>query len=203
MIGFGGAHRTGKSTLARAVAPSLHLPVIESRAGEVIRELGIDMAADLSLKERISVQELILDAAIDDYKRHAGSFISDRTPLDMAAYILADCLKNSGTAEEQRLAVAYVERCIDVTNKNFTCLILVKPGIPYVVEANKPPPSVAYQEHHGMLVQGLVNDLRVLPECYEIPRRALALEERTQIVLDIWSDLSTTAQKHLKHVTCH
>ena len=60
MIGLSGAHRTGKSSLARAFAEKHGIPFVETSASQVFKDLGVDPAATHDFSTRLTVQEEIL-----------------------------------------------------------------------------------------------------------------------------------------------
>ncbi|CCG43361.1 AAA family ATPase [Magnetospirillum molischianum] len=195
MLGLIGAHRTGKTTLAREYAARSGLLFITSSSTAVHAELGIPMDADLDMQTRLKVQHAILDRAEEDIHRASGPFVSDRTPLDMAAYLLADVGRSNVSRVEIDAAMKYVERCYDMTNTYFFRLVLVSPGIPYVVEEGKPPFNVAYQEHHHALVSGLAYDERCEVSLDVLPRDCLSLKERLSSLDEIAKDVSKEIAK--------
>lgn len=156
-VGFTGAHRTGKTTLAKSVSEITKSPYIESPAGAVALEMGINLKAEIPFEHRIAYQTVVLQRMVDQLSSKT-SFVTDRTPLDAAAYLLADCGNATGTPKQRSQVALYVENCLAQTAKLFDVIIYVPPAIPYYREANKPPFNEAYQEHHGFLVNGMFHD---------------------------------------------
>lgn len=178
-----GAHRTGKSTLAAAAAARMNLPFVRTQVSEIFRDLGIDPAAKLPFEVRLEVQNVVLDRCCDLWKSERGVFITDRSPIDMAAYMLADINHNVGydvCAEVTR----YIDRCFDATNAHFSVLMLLQPGLPIVATANKLSAALnpAYIEHLNTLLMGLMYDPRCKTPALYVRREVLDLSERVNAV---------------------
>jgi hypothetical protein len=107
----------------------------------------------MDFKKRLWIQHKILDAAEKIWEAEKEQFITDRTPLDMMAYTLADI---QGTTEVNFDELeGYLARCIDVTNTFFALLVLVQPGIPLMHEKGKAALN-EYLEHLSVIL-GLCN----------------------------------------------
>jgi predicted ATPase len=181
MIGLTGAHRTGKTTLAKAYSERTGIPFVQTSASGVFAKLGCDPKADYSFPERLAIQMAILEHLNGEYSKAGICFITDRTPLDAAAYTLADVTRASeGSIMYGRHIMRYLEDCIEVTNRHFTTIVVVQPGIELVEEEGKAPANPAYVEHIAQIIMGLVVDQRVQPCHYYIARHMLELEARIQ-----------------------
>ncbi len=182
-IGLCGAHRVGKTTLARAISEICPIPFLRTSTSQVFQTRGLDPALPMAFSTRLSVQQDILAAAESVWTQASVPFISDRTPLDMAAYTLADV---QGTTQlDSASLIQYLDDCIAVTNRFFDRLIVVPPGIPLVQEPGKAALNLAYIEHVHTLVVGLCHDPRVTAAVYQLPRDLLSLEARKQRVLHL------------------
>lgn len=184
MIGLCGAHRTGKTSLARAVAEK-HEDVLflETPVSGICKELGFDPARTHDFKTRLEVQGEILKRVDAIYAKHAGErAITDRTPLDMIAYTMADAIGDRVAQEDQQRFASYVQQCIDVTNKRFGVLIVVQPGIPLVPAEGKAALNAAYIEHLSAIILGLSVDERVKPLHFYLPRSMTDMVERVGAV---------------------
>ncbi|QFZ84545.1 AAA family ATPase [Variovorax paradoxus] len=180
-----GAHRTGKSTLARAFAQKHDIPFVQTGATEVFKALGLDPKAEYPIAERIAIQAAILsafEAQWLDAMARSTFFISDRSPIDLASYLLADVTRQTltGQPEVAKAVNYYVKRCIESANRFFATIVLVQPGIALVEEEGKAPACPAYMEHLNALQLGLLTDSRLESRNYSIRRGYLDLDVRIQ-----------------------
>ncbi|MCG7348882.1 AAA family ATPase [Sphingomonas sp. ACRSK] len=183
-IGFCGAHRTGKTTLARAIARIYHLPLLSSSASAVAARHSFDMAHHNRLDTGIPMQVEQLDTMIEGFEERTEGFVSDRTPLDAAAYLLADATASAGTPLSRETTVTYVEKAMALTAKHFDIVILVPPAITFEPMDGKPPMNEAYQEHHHMLVRGMLFDDEVSIRSGQIQRTNTSRLDRISAVLE-------------------
>jgi len=182
-IGLCGSHRSGKTTLAETISLITGIPFVKTTTSEVFRECGLDPSSPMDFRKRLWVQHKILDAAESVWDAEQNRFITDRTPLDMAAYTLADvqgCTKVNFAEFEE-----YLSRCFDATNRFFGLLVLIQPGIPLVHEKGKAAMNEAYLEHLNFLILGLCNDERVEGKFRYLPRNLQSLEMRADAVVHL------------------
>lgn len=156
-IGLAGAHRVGKTTLAKAFANSFEITYVPSVTSGIIRSHGIDAAADCDFWLRMKIQWEILAAHEMAYKEAKGMFIADRTPLDFIAYALADVTRDNITPEQSAELMSYKSACIQVINRYFNVLTVIQPGIKFVDESGKPKHIEAYVDHINTLICGLAS----------------------------------------------
>ncbi len=188
-----GSHRTGKTTLADLVSQKTGIPFVRTSTSEVFREHGLDPSRPLDFKKRLWIQHKILEAAEKVWNAKRGRFITDRTPIDMAAYALADIQGStdiSFTGLEE-----YISRCFDATNKFFRVLVLVQPGIPLVHEEGKAALNEGYLEHLNFLMLGLCNDERVSSKFLRLPREMTAIEDRVDSILQEINEIGDKDKK--------
>ncbi|MFW6855292.1 AAA family ATPase [Burkholderia gladioli] len=182
MIGITGAHRTGKTTLAKAYADAAGIPYVDASVSTICKEIGFNPMQRNPFAVRLRAQLTILERVDAIYAAHAGEqAITDRTPLDFIAYTMADVAGQSVPDGLQRDFAVYVQRCIDVTNRRFSAICLVQPGIDVVEpEAGKivAPLNQAYIEHLNILLMGLMADDRLHPVHAWLPRQKTSLVER-------------------------
>jgi hypothetical protein len=181
-LGLCGAHRTGKTTLAIALASDLNIPFVRTTTSQVFAELGLDPAETMDFKTRLFVQNHVLDAAEKVWQDSPSPFVSDRTPIDMIAYTLGDIHGN--TEVDIDLLSKYIDRCFASTNKFFENLAIIQPGIPLVYEEGKAALNAAYIEHINILVIGLCNDSRLKAQVFCNDREAIALDLRIGNILE-------------------
>jgi hypothetical protein len=182
-IGLCGAHRTGKTTLAEALAAQTKKPFVKTSTSEVFRQHGLDPAQALDFKKRLEIQKQILISYIETWSAQPQSFITDRTPVDLMAYTLADIQGNTEVdfPELER----YLERCFEATNKYFDVLIVLQPGIELIAAEGKAALSRAYIEHLNSLILGLCHDERLESGVVCIKREITDLDGRIRKILNI------------------
>lgn len=179
MIGLCGAHRTGKTTLARAYAERHGLEFVQTTVSQTFKDLGLDPAAKLDFATRLTVQEEILKRSDAQYASvSAKPAITDRTPLDFMMYTLGDIVPGVVPEDQQKRLEKYLHDCIEVTNKRFGVLLVVQPGIKLVAEEGKAALDRAYIEHLNSIVLGLSVDERIKAHHFYIRRSMTDLEER-------------------------
>jgi hypothetical protein len=181
MMGIAGAHRTGKSTLAKEFATRNGWHFITSSASKVFANLGMDPAKTYSFDERLIVQEAILKNFELDYRSAPLGVMSitDRTPLDLLAYTLAEVTGSTLNTQERRDRLTrYVNACVEATNCHFSALLVLQPGITPVVADGKGAMCPHYIEHLNSIILGLAVDERIKPAHFYIPRYMTDLEDR-------------------------
>ncbi|WP_199153480.1 AAA family ATPase [Chromobacterium sp. ASV23] len=193
IYGLTGAHRTGKTTLAQAVADRLQINFLKTDVSGVLAKLGIDPAADVDFKTRMRAQHAVLDALDAAYGAASADCITDRTPLDAIAYTLADVRRES-VVDEAELS-AYLARAFDMLNRRFSMVCLVQPGIPLIEEEGKAPATAGYVEHIAQLAAGLVVDDRVSVMARIIASRVVDLSDRVDCVIRAIQDSTRYASE--------
>ena len=183
MIGLCGAQRVGKSTLAQAFAQEVDIPFVATSASDVFVKLGLDPKESYPIEVRLMIQRHILETFEKQYahaQKHSNLFVSDRTPIDLASYLLAD-VERTTLQGQQALAKEvnqYVDDCLKMTSRFFSVIVLVQPGIQTVEAQGKAPTCPAHMEHLNAIQLGLLSDERNLVRRYSIPRRITSLEDR-------------------------
>lgn len=185
-IGLTGVHRTGKTTLARAYAEKHGIPFVETSASKIMLEAGFDPKAHYPMDDRLYIQGLILEGLERAYSNAGRMFITDRTPIDAAAYMLADVTREPLPSWFEGALMGYLKKCIDVTNRYFSLLVVVQPGIEIKDEPGKAPATPAYMEHISKLIMGLAVDERVSAYHYYIPARITDLQKRIRSIEVAW-----------------
>lgn len=179
MLGLVGAHRVGKTTLARAYSEKTGIPFLQTNVGAIFAALGLDPAQPYTFGERLDIQERILSEVDNVFAQYVGeNIITDRTPIDMLAYTMAEATPLVLGEEEELRLKKYMDRCIEVANRRFSALVLVQPGIPLVAEEGKAVASPGYIEHLSAMMLGLIVDERVKPAHFYLPRHLTDMEDR-------------------------
>ena len=182
--GLCGGHRTGKTTLAQHLATALNLPFVRTTTGHVFSQYGLDPAVPMDFATRLFIQDKILQAAAALWQDSPQPFISDRTPIDMMAYTIADVRGDTFVNHGQLMD--YYQACIDYTNQFFSHLAIVQPGIPLIHEPHKAALNPSYIEHLNIVVQGLCADSGIKAEIFCLPREVTDLDQRTVMILRQW-----------------
>jgi predicted ATPase len=182
-IGLCGAHGTGKTTLANALSHSLGIPYVPIDASSVFLDHKFHPSDKLDIRTRLFFQQKILAKAEDIwFEVDEPSFICDRTPLDMAAYLLADIGNGELNEHTQSEIMDYLQDCFNVTARYFGKIVLIPPAIPFVdryykAAINQP---LIFKLHIQLL--GMLNHLNLPYK--ELPKDCMELGDRVKFVED-------------------
>lgn len=179
-----GSHRVGKSSLARAYAEKTGAVFLETATSGIWEELGYNPAVTHDFSTRLTVQREILKY-LDGLYANAptgATVVTDRTPIDLIAYTMAEAIGDKVSEEDQGSFARYVQDCFDVCNRRFSVLVLVQPGIPLVAAKGKAALNLAYMEHLNSLCLGLSVDDRVKVAHFYIQRHVHDMQERVKSV---------------------
>jgi hypothetical protein len=180
-IGLCGSHRTGKTTLAKEVAFKMELDFVQTSTSEVFSENGLNPSDPMDFNTRIWIQNKVVSAAEQVWRTAGGIFITDRTPIDMMAYTLADIVGSSEV--DFTLLEEYLDHCFQVTDTIFSQLFILQPAIPLVYEEGKAALNRAYMEHLNVLMQGLCCDERLHCPVHQIARDIIPIDDRVNTIL--------------------
>lgn len=179
MLGLSGAHRTGKSTLAKEFAAKHNWKFTPTSVSKIFADLGHSPSEKFDFETRLTIQEQVLIRLNRFYSENQGSnVITDRTPIDLMAYTLAEAVGDSVHESLIPRLKRYIEDCYATTNRHFGSIVLVQPGIPLVSEDGKAVANEAYIEHLNTLIIGLCVDGRLKVPHFYIPRNRLDMSER-------------------------
>ena len=181
-IGLCGAHRTGKTTLAIALSKKLNMPFVDIGTSKLFSDRKLDPAKPMDFKTRLHIQRVILNHAESIWFEMDESFICDRTPIDMAAYTLAEVQGNTLGKESEWELQDYLRDCQEVTERYFGYLFLIPPAIPFVDEIGKASLSQGYIEHIHTLCLGLFHDSDALQAGCRLGRSLTDLNERVEFI---------------------
>jgi len=182
-IGLCGSHRTGKTTLAREIAGRTGMEFLQTTTSEVFARHGLDPSSAMDFHTRLWIQHKVVETAEAVWQGACGPFISDRTPIDMMAYTLADI--QGGTLVDFAELEKYLDHCFAVTNSFFSDLVVIQPAIPLVHEEGKAALNRSYMEHLNMLVTGLCCDERLHCRFTLLSRGIVDLDARVGEVLKL------------------
>lgn len=202
-IALMGAERSGKSTLARAFAKARDYTFLPSPMARVYEELGLPVGQlGLGFEDRMRVQEKALDYHVQAIRDAIGQlWISDRSSLDMAAYTLLDAAQ--GDDYDHDRVAAYIDRCFRVASTHYGVIVLVQPGIPYVVEAGKPPANVSRQDAFNLMLWGMAQDNRLDCRSGFLKRDVLALQERLDCLGYLVDHMTSLDVRHAQQLVLH
>ena len=179
MIGLSGSHRVGKTTLAKRYSEEFGLPFVETNASGVYLELGLSPQIDYDFATTLVIQLAILESLLEAYAgQHGRNFITDRTPIDLLAYTMADIRRSNVTSKETDAFMEYRQKCFEAANRYFAVIVIVQPGIPLVDDPTKAPPNIAYMNHINTLLMGLVTDSSMKAGRFFINKETLKIEDR-------------------------
>jgi hypothetical protein len=119
-------------------------------------------------------------------------FITDRTPIDMMAYTLAD-IDGKSSVDFSALE-GYLGHCFRVTDSLFSHLFILQPAIPLVHEEGKAALNRAYMEHLNILMQGLCCDERLHSPIVTVPRHIIPLDDRVKTIVEILAEKEKKAK---------
>jgi energy-coupling factor transporter ATP-binding protein EcfA2 len=158
--GLSGASGTGKSTLAKALAEKMHIHYLDASTTRLMAEFSFNPVGDgHSLDERITAQEYLLGAFVRMLRHAPRPFVCDRTPIDMAAYMLGEItMRNSTLAQGERVR-KYVGDCMEALFHNFDAVLTVRPLGTYEAASTRPPRNPAYQWKIQYLIDGLIANI--------------------------------------------
>lgn len=187
MLGLAGCHRCGKSTLAARYAQEHDAYFLQTSVTAFIQQAGYDPAKTYDLPTRLKLQRFVLDGLDASFANapRGVPIVTDRTPLDLIAYTMADAVADQVPEHAQEEFARYIQDCINITNARFDRIILVQPGIPIVHAPGKGAPNKAFMEHLNAILQGMTADERVLVPCYILPRATLDLDERVAFMRQV------------------
>jgi hypothetical protein len=184
------------------------VPFVATSASEVFASMGLDPKADYPLEMRFLIQSVMLDTFTAQYEgaaRESAVFVVDRTPLDLASYMLADVNRSelADKPDVARLINAYVGECLKATTRFFSEVYLVQPGIKVTEEKGKAPGCPAYMEHLNTILIGLAHDERSMVSCYPIPREMTNLQARVDFVIETRGNLVEMQELIYPHLWMH
>lgn len=180
-IGLAGAHRTGKTSICEQLAEKNPFPFVRTSARELADRLGFDVNNPGTMEERLEFQEQLLLAFEETYAAQTGVFFADRTPYDMAAYMLSEVQTGEVDPALDMRINAYIEKCIEMANRYFGIICVIQPGIRFVHEPGTPTFNVGYQEKLNALMIGTAYST-FRRQLFVLDRTVTDLQRRVEIV---------------------
>lgn len=189
-LGLAGAHRTGKTTVGKIIAEKNNCPFVQVSLSDLADSMGVRIGLDMPFRDRVCFQDKALKIMERAYEKGGAGrlFITDRTPLDLAAYVITAWHPALATRGETDWCDDYVGRCIDVTNTWLFQLGIIQPGIPWVDEAQKGENIRFYREALNTTIIGLCWDANVKPATHIVERDILDVDDRVQEVVAAYTE---------------
>lgn len=184
-IGLTGAHRTGKSTLAKLYSEKYEIPFICTQVSKIIKDLGYSANIQYDVNTRIKIQGVVLEETAKLWESQTTPFITDRTPIDMIGYMVANATQEELTKEFDPIFQEYIEKCLYFTNKYFNKIVIVPPAIPVVEADGKANTTKTYIGHIAYVINGVVDSHKLeMPNVHFdfMPKHVLSYSERLAYV---------------------
>lgn len=162
-IGLCGSHGSGKTTLVQRFGmENLDLFRLETNVGAFLTTLNVDVTQDLPFKDRLEIQIQILDYLEQLYKTAPGSFITDRTPIDVLAYTFSDITRTPLTMTQETKLQKLYKKARLLNLNYFEVIALLKPSADLSgidKRADRAPLHFGYVEHISALCTGFFSSI--------------------------------------------
>lgn len=194
LIGISGAHGCGKTTLAEEFALRSGLEYLPASVNEMAKSAGYAHGSvSLDLTERINLQWTMLGAFRKLLAKSPADCVTDRTPLDVAAYTLAEIGMHSdkaASADSLNSVPELVKEAQRLTKAHFQHVMLLRPLPSYeVIEGKRPPANKAFQMHYQYLLEGIAFDTHMGRSFSVSMTISNSLSERLSILADEVADV--------------
>ena len=186
IIGLLGAHRTGKTTLAKAVASVSGIRYMEVKLSAAQRILGFDSSnQNYTFKERRAIQSglleymgLLLEATAQ------GDVIYDRTPLDLIGYTISLANANVLDEDDEAWLEKFISDCHLLTSHYFDVVHLIQPGIPLIKDNDTSAVTQqGYINHLNYIYRGVVMEMNYRTKAYILPIWITDINQRVNHIL--------------------
>lgn len=185
LIGFCGAHRVGKTTLAMHVANASNIMFIKTSVSilNIWKDFNIKPDNYFTFAERIELQYYILDYFEEIIQKYEYG-VFDRTPMDLIGYLLANIDSTCSGLFNQRTKI-FIDKCVKLTEK-FDKIFFVYPKLDYIPEENKSNKTFISEPY----IRSVSNN--ILSECIRnldknkfviVPEQCIKIKDRTNFVL--------------------
>jgi hypothetical protein len=199
--GLAGAHRTGKTTLAKLVAEDLKMTFHDASVSKIMREAGINAVGDVPLEARVEAQEFLLKRYLKDLQWAPRPMITDRTPLDMIGYMLGEITMHNTDVKLGARVQEYVDACLSAAVSHFDTIILLRPLPVYIQDPDKPPLNQAYQSLVQYIIEGAATVCEEALYVHRIDERNLGKrrELANNILINRTVELAEQSKAALRH----
>lgn len=189
-IAFSGAHRTGKSTLAEYFSKKNGIEYVMTDISGIFKERGLSPRDKLPFDTRMDIQWEILKRLKQTYHAAKTPFVTDRSPIDLMAYLLSEIGPDNVSEDADMQIAGYFDECARVVQRHLSAIILVQPGIEVVEDSSKAPATFGYMEHINIICKGLIGEPRFGETSMIImSRKVTDLNERLLATASILKDV--------------
>lgn len=193
-IGIAGAHRTGKSTLARTLSLNLNsstgnmLEFVPTHVSDAMiwRSSNISPSDNLTFAERVILQQGILDH-MQVVNAGAPDFaIFDRTPIDFVGYLMANIdttCSNLFTSHVER----FIADCLRLTSQSIDKIVILQPAIDVKPDACKTGKTYLSKPYQMAVNNHVIATCvkYISPDRYMIvPEHVMSTDDRLDFILD-------------------
>lgn len=195
MFALSGTHRSGKTTLAKAVAAKLDIPFVEMNVAQVFTDLGISPKSHMDFKDRLFVQGKILrhmeiKLGLAASSVHNGVYITDRSPYDVLGYTMADVQRDTLDDALRHKMAAQIQLARHITASNLLGIITV-PSFPNPPEDPKSAQACPfYMDHVAICIQSCLHSypttqlMAMIIESVSLDERVAELVEVLQPIVE-------------------
>jgi len=182
MIGLTGAHRAGKTTLAKLLAEKIGIPFLQ--LPPVVKQMGLSPKDIEHFGVRLEVQRAYLEEAAALYRTQPTIFITDRTPLDIAAYLLGD-VRQDLPKHQIDDAMELLNQAVGLTSKTFSTIMFIPTVLKFEEHPDKPPMNPAYQNQIETLIKGLLYHDAMSCQFYLLGAQVTDLQDRLTVLMSL------------------
>lgn len=157
-FGISGAHKSGKTTLAKHVASKWRMKYVDMRLSDVLRAFGASPNEIIPFADRLNIQQNMVKHCINLLDEADTNYITDRTFIDVAAYTLS-YMPHAVSDLESETVKLIINQCYQAQSAFFDKLIVVGNGFepPKAPDAHeKAAYSWAWNFQLQAIIKGLV-----------------------------------------------
>lgn len=188
-IGLLGAHRTGKTTLAKEFSKRMEIPFIPVSISSLQAEIGYNSAKqDYSFDDRIKIQDHLLTRVVEITNGTQGSSIFDRCTLDLVGYASL-AITDHLSVEQGDWFKQYVTDCVAAANETLNLVTLLQPGIPLTDCATSANSCNGLIHALNLTYLGLLNHGELYIGHMKMPAEFTYLELRMQLMISTYNRL--------------
>lgn len=126
-FGITGAHKSGKTTLAKHVASKWRMKYIDMRLSDVLRAFGASPNEIIPFAQRLHIQQNMVKHCINLLDEAEENYITDRSFIDVAAYTLSYMPHAISDIESESVKLI-INQCYHAQSAFFDKLIVVGNG---------------------------------------------------------------------------